>query len=73
MTAFSERNIIIIFQLGFQVNLHVNDLFTDLSDGKVLIRLLETISGEKIGAPGKIIYCDDCHFKQCLVKNLCTV
>ena len=35
-----------------QINLHVNDLFTDLSDGKVLIRLLETISGEKIGAPG---------------------
>ena len=36
----------------FQINLHVDDLFTDLSDGKVLIRLLETISGEKIGAPG---------------------
>ena len=35
-----------------QVNLHVNDLFTDLSDGKVLIKLLETISGEKIGSPG---------------------
>ena len=36
------------------MNLHVNDLFTDLSDGKVLIRLLETISGEKIGTPGNI-------------------
>ncbi|EDO49576.1 predicted protein [Nematostella vectensis] len=29
--------------------LHVNDLFEDLADGKILISLLEIISGEKIG------------------------
>ena len=45
-----------IMAFYFQINLHVNDLFTDLSDGKILIRLLETISGEKIGAPGNILY-----------------
>ena len=61
VTSFSERIIIIICQLAFQINLHVNDLFTDLSDGKVLIKLLETISGEKIGTPGKIIYFDNHH------------
>ena len=36
-----------------QCGLHVNDLFIDLSDGRLLIRLLETISGEKIGSIGR--------------------
>ena len=45
-----------IFLLLLQVGLHVNDLFTDLADGKILLKLLEIISGEKIGKPnvGKI-------------------
>lgn len=36
-----------------QSGLHVNDLFTDLSDGRMLIRLLEIISGERIGSIGR--------------------
>jgi len=37
-------------------NNHVDDLFTDLCDGRLLICLLETISGEKLGkiARGKL-------------------
>ena len=31
----------------------MDDLFTDLSDGRLLIRLLEIISGEKIGHVGR--------------------
>lgn len=31
--------------------MHVNDLFVDLGDGKALLKLLEIISGEKIGKP----------------------
>ena len=30
----------------------MNDLYTDLSDGRLLIRLLEMLSGEKIGPVG---------------------
>ncbi|XP_029641431.1 spectrin beta chain, non-erythrocytic 1 isoform X3 [Octopus sinensis] len=35
---------------------YINDLFTDLSDGKILMKLLELISGERVGKPndGKI-------------------
>ena len=33
--------------------LHVNDIFTDLGDGRVLIRLLEILSGEKIASVGR--------------------
>ena len=29
----------------------VDDIFTDLSDGKKLLTLLEVISGEKLGKP----------------------
>ena len=29
-------------------HLHINDLYTDLKDGKLLLQLLETVSGEKI-------------------------
>ena len=36
-----------------QSGLHVDDLFADLSDGRLLIRLLEIISGEKIGSIGR--------------------
>ena len=36
-----------------QVGLHVDDLFVDLSDGRLLIRLLEIISGERIGHIGR--------------------
>ncbi len=36
-----------------QSGLHVNDLFADLSDGRLLIRLLEIISGERIGSIGR--------------------
>ena len=31
----------------------IDDLFTDLSDGKKLMKLLEIISGEKVGKPNK--------------------
>ena len=31
----------------------MDDLYTDLGDGRLLIRLLETLSGEKIGSIGR--------------------
>merc|ERR1712223_1294904 len=31
--------------------MEINDLFTDLGDGKYLMRLLEIISGERLGRP----------------------
>ena len=31
--------------------LEVNDIFTDLSDGKILLKLLEILSGKKLGEP----------------------
>ncbi|XP_074649217.1 spectrin beta chain-like isoform X2 [Tubulanus polymorphus] len=34
-----------------KVGLNCNDLFTDLGDGKLLMKLLEIISGEKLGRP----------------------
>ncbi len=36
-----------------QAHIQVNDLFTDLSDGKVLMKLLEIISGESLGRPNR--------------------
>ena len=39
--------------LLLQVHLQVNDLFQDLSDGKVLMKLLEIISGEQLGRPNR--------------------
>ena len=33
----------------------VDNIFEDLSDGKVLIRLLESISGEKVGRVGEYL------------------
>ena len=36
-----------------QANLQVNDLFVDLQDGKMLMKLLEIISGENLGKPNK--------------------
>lgn len=35
----------------FQARMEVNDLFTDLSDGRKLLKLLEIISGERLGKP----------------------
>ena len=32
-------------------NVQVDDLFTDLADGRKLLKLLEIISGEKLGKP----------------------
>ena len=40
-------------QFFFQARLKINDLFTDLADGKILMKLLEIISGEIIGKPNK--------------------
>lgn len=37
--------------MSLQARLEVVDLFTDLSDGKMLLKLLEIISGEKLGKP----------------------
>ncbi|KAL1131760.1 hypothetical protein AAG570_011373 [Ranatra chinensis] len=34
-----------------QARMEVDDLFTDLADGKKLLKLLEIISGEKLGKP----------------------
>ena len=31
----------------------MDDVFTDISDGRLLIRFLEIISGEKIGSVGR--------------------
>ena len=31
--------------------MEVQDLFTDLADGKMLLKLLEIVSGEKLGKP----------------------
>jgi len=39
--------------LLLQVHLQVNDLFQDLSDGKLLMKLLEIISGEQLGRPNR--------------------
>ena len=36
-----------------QAHLKVNDLFVDLGDGKMLMKLLEIISGETVGKPNK--------------------
>lgn len=34
-----------------QSKMEVDDIFTDLADGKKLLKLLEIISGEKLGKP----------------------
>ena len=39
-----------------QNNQHIDDLFTDFCDGRLLISLLEIISGEKLGKVGKYYY-----------------
>lgn len=36
-----------------QAHLHIDDLFSDLADGKMLMKLLEIISGENLGRPNK--------------------
>lgn len=41
------------FNLFFQAGHHVDDLYTDLGDGRLLIRLLEILSGEKVGSIGR--------------------
>jgi spectrin beta len=33
--------------------MHVSELFSDLQDGRVLLKLLESISGEKLGTPNR--------------------
>ncbi|KAK7507019.1 hypothetical protein BaRGS_00001870, partial [Batillaria attramentaria] len=38
---------------GPKARLEIRDLFTDLADGKILMKLLEIISGEKLGTPNK--------------------
>lgn len=40
-----------LFSLLFQARMEVDDLFVDLADGKKLLKLLEIISGEKLGKP----------------------
>lgn len=37
----------------FQAGLNVEDLYEDITDGKVLLKLLELITGEFIGRPNK--------------------
>ncbi|CAL1542371.1 unnamed protein product [Lymnaea stagnalis] len=36
-----------------KVRMEIRDLFTDLADGKILMKLLEIISGENLGKPNK--------------------
>nr|XP_002732400.1 PREDICTED: spectrin beta chain, non-erythrocytic 5-like [Saccoglossus kowalevskii] len=36
-----------------KANLHVSNLYTDLEDGKLLMKLLEIISGEPLGRPNR--------------------
>jgi spectrin beta len=43
----------LIAMLLMQAGLHVNDVYTDLSDGRLLIRLLEILSGESIASVGR--------------------
>lgn len=40
-----------VYRFYHQADLQINDLFTDLADGRLLIKLLEIISGEKLGRP----------------------
>lgn len=42
---------IILHSLIFQAKMEVEDLFVDLADGVKLLKLLEIISGEKLGKP----------------------
>ena len=44
-------NVVVV--LCLQARLEIRDLFTDLADGKILMKLLEIISGEKLGQPNK--------------------
>ena len=37
-----------MFTLQKVHHLHIDDLYTDLRDGELLLQLLETVSGEKI-------------------------
>jgi len=39
------------FHRAFQARMEVDDLFTDLADGKKLLKLLEIISGERLAKP----------------------
>ena len=38
-------------KLSFDFYFQINDIFIDLADGKYLMRLLEIISGERLGKP----------------------
>lgn len=44
-------NIRIVVYESLQVRMEVDDLFLDLADGRKLLKLLEIISGEKLGKP----------------------
>ena len=53
--------------LSLQSNVHVHDLYTDLADGRILVRFLEIISGDKLGTVGKAVFtcaCTSC--RQCI-------
>ena len=45
--------VVVCVLVWLQVHLQVNDLFQDLSDGKLLTKLLEIISGEQLGRPNR--------------------
>jgi len=47
----SDMVIFIIIYESLQVRMEVDDLFIDLADGRKLLKLLEIISGEKLGKP----------------------
>jgi hypothetical protein len=42
--------------IDFDLYTQVQDLFTDLADGRMLLKLLEVISGEKLGLLQPRIY-----------------
>ena len=52
MYAYTKYNLTFpLFSFYFQAKMEVEDLFTDLADGIKLLKLLEIISGEKLGKP----------------------
>ena len=70
----------IVLLSNVQVNMHIRDLFTELSDGVALLKLLEVLSGEVVGKPNRGVmrvqrvenvarYVQSCDRSQCVLEN----
>ena len=44
-----------------RINCKITDLYTDLRDGKMLIKLLEILSGERLVSKSRLPLCVPCH------------